>query len=105
MNNAIILAERLREKNIIKLNKNFYKGRKDKKDFYIQAILLEISCTNNKKKLKEGGSPSKNAKNMLKEIMKKLKVKSVNNPNGKPNFNIDLEFYKNKNYYCERWFS
>ena len=101
MSDAIKIAERLRNRKIQKMNMNFYKG---KNDFYIEAIFLETSCTNNTTKLKEGGMPSKNAIKMLNKIMKKLNVKSVNKSNGKPNLDIDLEFIKNKKTYCQTYF-
>ena len=44
----------------------------------------------------QNGIVSQNAIRMVKDIMKKLKVKSVNTSDGKPNIKIDLEFIKNK---------
>tara|TARA_A100001015_G_C14412230_1_gene489630 strand:- start:150 stop:362 length:213 start_codon:yes stop_codon:yes gene_type:complete len=64
--------------------------------------MLEFSCTNNKKNL-QNGIVSENAIKMIKDIMKKLGIKSVNSK-GKPNLDIDLEFIKNKNKYCEEYF-
>ena len=46
MSDITKLAERLRSKNIKKMDMNFYKG---KDDLYIEAAMLEFSCTNNKK--------------------------------------------------------
>ena len=100
MSDITKLAERLRSKNIKKMDMNFYKG---KDDLYIEAAMLEFSCTNNKKNL-QNGIVSQNAIRMVKDIMKKLKVKSVNTPDGKPNIKIDLEFIKNKKKYCKKYF-
>lgn len=100
MSEIIKITERLRNKNIKKMDMKFYKG---KDDLYMEAAMLEFSCTNNKKNL-QNGIVSKNAIKMVKEIMKKLKVKSVNTPDGKPNINIDLEFINNKKKYCNKYF-
>ena len=82
--------------------KNIFKGDNNR-DLLLEAAMLQIGCLDNKVDIENIQVNSKAVK-MLKEIMKKLKVKSVNDKNGKPNIKIDIEFIKNKKYYCKKYF-
>jgi hypothetical protein len=84
-------------------NKNdMYKGAGE--DFMTQAILLERMCIG-KPENSEHIISSRGLK-MLKEIIKKLKLKNVNKDGVVGTFNKSIEkhFLKNKNKYCKKYY-